>query len=194
MQERVTRTVERFVDDKFTVDVVEIDQNFLWMHGLDAKWLERLSPHCDDARLSLGASLLGRIFGVGARVLIVFSRSRFTKHEPCTGDVERISVLRKSEEELAGKIAGYSTQFLQFGEPFVRSGFDSMTDILDTSRKEEDDPVLTEVYDPIEPILKNHAGLVVSPLACGSRIDHRIVKHCVLRCLGEYPSSKGRIL
>jgi len=30
------------VDDEFAIDVVEIDQEFVWMHRFDAKWLVRL--------------------------------------------------------------------------------------------------------------------------------------------------------
>lgn len=142
-----------------------------------------LSPHCDDAPLSLGAALLNRSFGTDPLVAVVFSVSCFTKDQPCTGRVDQVTALRHSEEILASQKAGYSVQFLGFPEPFVRSGFESFSDIFDSERHVEEDTVWPKVNTALQMLFQNHRGLLIVPLACGDHIDHRIVRHCALDAL-----------
>jgi len=139
-----------------------------------------LSPHCDDAPLSLGTVLLNRSLTPKPRVAVIFSVSRYTKDEPCTGCAETITALRNAEERKAAEEANYDVTFLGFGEPFVRSGFGDMDDIFDKSRVLEQDGVWAGVAAKIADLLAKHDGLTLSPLACGDHIDHRIVHRAVL--------------
>jgi LmbE family N-acetylglucosaminyl deacetylase len=147
-----------------------------------------LSPHCDDAPLSLGAALLGECLGHEPDVVIVFSVSRYTRDQPCTGPIHEVTAIRHAEERLAGKKAGYTPTFLGFGEPFVRHGFNRPGQIFDRRRAVEDDYLWPAVSSAVEDIVSESYDLVLAPLACGGHIDHRIVNRIVLSCCKSRPS------
>ena len=134
-----------------------------------------LAPHCDDVPLSLGGTLLEGYFGTDVHVVIVYSKSRYTKDQRGDALLEPTTSTRKKEEMLAAISAGYSVSFLDFGEPFVRAGFDTLDDICDEKREPQIDPVWPMVLATIETTLKSHDGLVLAPLGCGSHVDHRML-------------------
>lgn len=141
-----------------------------------------LSPHCDDVPLSLGGTLLSGILPTPS-VQVIFSLSRYTKDQPCTGSVEVISPLRQAEERKASRIAQYHTHFMSFAEPFARPGFASLDDIFDRNRQTHEDTSWPQVHDAIQSLLAHHEGLFLAPLGCGDHIDHRIVHRSVLQFL-----------
>ncbi|WP_424103342.1 PIG-L family deacetylase [Paraburkholderia sp.] len=150
-----------------------------------------LSPHCDDAPLSLGAALLDGVFGERPRVAVVFSRSRYTKTQPCTGEEPEVTRLRNAEERAAADRADYDVEFWGYGEPFVRPGFNpdctSDSQLFDVTRSIEGDVAWRAVSSAVEDALSRHEGLLMVPLGCGNHIDHRIVHHAVLQCYAKYP-------
>jgi LmbE family N-acetylglucosaminyl deacetylase len=146
-----------------------------------------LSPHCDDAPLSMGASLLTRNPSHPTRVSIVFSRSRCTKEFPCNGPEEQVTQLRHREEMQAAQIAGYGLDFWGFGEPFVRPGFQQVADIFDLRRPLAHESVWEHLLAAVDRAVCSHTGLLVAPLGCGGHIDHRIVRAAVLACWTRYP-------
>jgi len=131
--------------------------------------------------------MLSKCFGIEPRVFIVFSVSRYTKHQPCNGNVEEVTALRNKEEEIAAAKAGYRVDFLGFGEPFARPGFTNLSDIFDLSRREDEDHVWPEVFKCMRDHMTGHRGLIIAPLACGSHIDHRIVRRIALDCFRNAP-------
>jgi LmbE family N-acetylglucosaminyl deacetylase len=141
-----------------------------------------LSPHCDDAPLSLGATLLSGFLRSKARVFVVFSRSRCTKDYPCNGPIEEITTLRNREEELAATQASYEVSFLGFGEPFVREGFLTIKDIYDLRRQPRQDEVWKPLLSAFRQVFSSRIQLILAPLACGGHVDHRIVHQAVLEC------------
>jgi LmbE family N-acetylglucosaminyl deacetylase len=152
-----------------------------------------LSPHCDDAPLSVGASILTGTLGFQPSVIVVFSVSRYTKDSLGTGVTTEITALRRSEELRAAQIADYSLDFLGFEEPFVRRGFSSLDDIMDLQRTEQADQTWPAVSSAIYDIIARFDGSVLAPLGCGGHIDHRIVHEAAVRasrdlraCIGFY--------
>ena len=96
-------------------------------------------PHCDDAPLSLGATLLSGFLRSKARVLVCVFPIALHEGSLCNGPIEEITALRNREEELAATKAGYEVSFLGFGEPFAREGFSTIKDIYDLRRQPRDD-------------------------------------------------------
>jgi LmbE family N-acetylglucosaminyl deacetylase len=147
-----------------------------------------LSPHCDDAPLSLGAALLTGRLGPRPQVAIVFSRSRFAKGACGTGSEEEITTVRTQEERNAAHTAGYGVEFWGFGEPLVRLGVGMAKAIRDhPARALSSDPAWLPVCAAIEGALSSRCGLVMAPLACGMHIDHRIVRDALVRICIQYP-------
>ena len=137
-----------------------------------------LSPHCDDAPLSLGASLVARLLGTTVRVVVIFSRSSYTRLEGCTAPVRRTTALRITEERRAARAAGYKATFLPFPEPFVRPGYRTLGDVLDRRRRPEQEANWAAVRDSLLQIMRPHQGPILAPLGCGDHIDHRAVTAC----------------
>ena len=146
-----------------------------------------LSPHCDDAPLSVGAALLSGQLGSGVHVSIVFSRSRFTKDHPCNGPELEITRIRHREERLAARAAGYTVDFWGFGEPFARPGFQDTSVICDGILPVQDQEVWVPVSHAIDEAISRHEGLVVAPLGCGGHVDHRLVREAFLLSCQKYP-------
>lgn len=144
-----------------------------------------LSPHYDDAPLSLGAALLAGVFGENPEVAIVFSRSKYTKDLPGTGDVEIVSATRAAEERQAAEKMGYRVSFLGFGETYARKGYIKWQHIYDL-RREQDDEIWPGVLSTLER-LAEHEDLILAPLGCGDHIDHRIVREALIHCVRRKP-------
>jgi LmbE family N-acetylglucosaminyl deacetylase len=90
------------------------------------------------------------------------------------------------EERAVAEIAGYKVDFLGFGEPFVRSGFASMTEIFDPSRDPSADPAWRNVYAALASMMDSHVSLVLAPIGCGDHIDHRMVNRIASTYLAEH--------
>jgi LmbE family N-acetylglucosaminyl deacetylase len=148
-----------------------------------------LSPHCDDGPLSVGAALLAGAFGPDVEELLVFSRSRYTRFTPGTGDVDPTSALRQAEERRAGELAGYRVTFLGFPEPFARPGYAIMAEIFDPARPISGEPVWDAVRATLLARLRAHRGPVIGPLGCGDHIDHRMVTACLREYLHTTPDA-----
>jgi LmbE family N-acetylglucosaminyl deacetylase len=148
-----------------------------------------LSPHCDDGPLSVGAALLAGAFGPDVEELLVFSRSRYTRFTPGTGDVDPTSALRQAEERRAGELAGYRVTFLGFPEPFARPGYAIMAEIFDPARPISGEMVWDAVHATLLARLRAHRGPVIGPLGCGDHIDHRMVTACLREYLHTTPDA-----
>ena len=135
-----------------------------------------LSPHCDDAPLSLGACFLAGRLGRDPEVVNVFTRSKYTLKQPCNGSVAAVTSIRKKEELTSARHFGYKAVFGGFGEPFARKGFKSMEDIRDISRDPRRDPCWPKTSRALNKLMadKNRAWML--PLGIGGHIDHRITR------------------
>lgn len=79
-----------------------------------------ISPHIDDAALSLGSALLAGSLGKAPRIVSVFSHSNYTIELFSNGDLEVITKMRKAEEKCACQIMRARAEFLDFDEALVR--------------------------------------------------------------------------
>lgn len=138
-----------------------------------------LSPHCDDIPLSLGGSLLAGQWGDEVHEVVIFSTSRYSLRNGWNNDAEAATAVRNDEERKAAAAAGYTVEFLGFPEPGVRPGYAQITDIFDPGLPFDPDPVWLLLRERLLGLLRNHAGIAVSPLGVGNHIDHRMVAACV---------------
>jgi LmbE family N-acetylglucosaminyl deacetylase len=129
-----------------------------------------LSPHPDDAALSLGGSIATNLLPPPITLLTIFGRSHYSEQTPGGGEVEQITALRHAEEiayahrrdlelvwlacEEAGLRLGLARVFAQRGQPPVDCGREN--DIVAAARGVG-------------------AALVLAPLAVGEHVDHVIV-------------------
>jgi LmbE family N-acetylglucosaminyl deacetylase len=140
-----------------------------------------LSPHCDDAPLSLGAALLGGALGTRPDVHLVFAMSRHIKGNGCQGSVASVTATRQAEERRAALLAGYTPIFWDLPEPFVRPGFEQFRDIFDPLREPSADLVWGSVIEIADRYLSGNVDAICAPLGCGNHIDHRIVRDAAIR-------------
>jgi LmbE family N-acetylglucosaminyl deacetylase len=155
------------------------------MPEAEPKRIILLSPHHDDAALSLGGwlAMLGRVMPeVLGRILVVnvFSRSAYA---PYLGgdraDVETVSRARAAEDHEFVRAARVSGLDLDFPDSSC-VGFDDRTELL---ARAESDPRLDSVGAKLRELIPDGA-LVLSPLGVGNHIDHCIVSHAV-RAAGD---------
>lgn len=139
-----------------------------------------LSPHCDDVPLSLGASLLGKLWGEIPHAIVVFSQSAYTRFATWDNSIPETSALRQSEESRAAELAGYTVEFLPFGEPWVRPGYENIGQVFDPQRPIEEETIWQEVRTALMERLLAFEGVVLSPLGLGDHVDHRIVQACAV--------------
>lgn len=130
------------------------------------------SPHCDDATLSLGAAIAaGRLGKVKAAIF--FSRSRFTRLAPGTGDEKAVTALRAKEERGAAAICGYKPCFLKLPEPFARPGY-TLANLRDGGVNPRKDSVFAAALAAALRLAQTGEPMLF-PLAAGGHIDHRIL-------------------
>lgn len=144
-----------------------------------------LSPHCDDACLSLGGALQATSLGVLPHVAIVFSVSCYTRDVVYSGQTERITAVRMAEEREAATRGQYEPSFWGFPEPLVRAGFSGLEDIRRPERAARADSAWPAVSAAIARHLAAHRGLVLLPMGCGDHIDHAIVRDAALDYLED---------
>jgi LmbE family N-acetylglucosaminyl deacetylase len=147
-----------------------------------------LSPHLDDAVLSLGG-LIGREVAAGRSVEIV---SCFTAGPP----LETISAerrvfgdysMRRAEDERALAVLGARHRWLDLHEriwrdpplPKTRSSFP--THVFRTPKRMEDFSELKAIRAAITQILDGGASQIYAPLAVGNHVDHVEVALAALR-------------
>ncbi len=153
-----------------------------WLFGTSFSPLIILSPHCDDAALSIGGSL-SRFCRDDRRVTILtcFSLSRYTRFSSA-GSVEEISELRKSEDRaMVSRVRsqGLGLEYLEFRDAPLRCGR--------TSKNLFDGRILPNEEGLLELLtrrLQDHVSptsTVFAPLGIGSHIDHLLSRMAIDR-------------
>ncbi len=147
-----------------------------------------LSPHLDDAVLSLGA-LIGREVRAGRKVEVV---SCFTAGPPLDSISPERRVfgdysMRRSEDERAMNVLGASHRWLDLHEriwrdpplPRTRSTFPTM--VFRTPERMDDFSELRAIRTVITELLEGGVKTILAPLAIGHHIDHVEVALAALR-------------
>lgn len=135
------------------------------------------SPHSDDIAYSLGGTLLSGFFE-NSLMVTVFTKSTFSPRILLNSE-EEITQKRIQEDSNFAKSVGLFLMSLSFPEPPLR-GLE--TDYKIFNADAYSDPIFNSVYEAIYNIIASYpSSLVVSPLALGNHIDHKIVLLCCLK-------------
>jgi LmbE family N-acetylglucosaminyl deacetylase len=132
-----------------------------------------LSPHRDDAPLSVGGLL--QLIRAHVTVVTVFSRSNWARSRPHEGEEERVSRLRAREDRAALHRLGV-TRSRGLGHPDAPLRGYVLEEIFQR-RAIRSEPFgrtlersLVRLVDRVQP------DLVLAPLAVGNHVDHRLVR------------------
>lgn len=151
-----------------------------------------ISPHFDDAPLSLGQSLLdGVLADCRVRVVVVFGRTNWTRWvHPTAGRAPAISVWRRGEEALAQVVFGYTVRVDRAEELILRTGELDPDVLRDASQRAEEDPLVGGLLPGLRRV-RGSGDLVLFPAGLGSHLDHRIVAAVGVALAGEHDDHLG---
>jgi LmbE family N-acetylglucosaminyl deacetylase len=133
-----------------------------------------LSPHFDDAPLSLGQAMLdGELAGHRVTVGVVFGRTNWQRwFHPTRRRAPLVRAIRRAEEAVAARRFSYKVRTARFEEVILRTGSGDTAGYLDAALPLE--PVLVgEVAAAIASWVAD-ADRVYAPLGLGGHVDHRL--------------------
>jgi hypothetical protein len=135
-----------------------------------------LSPHFDDAPLSLGQSLLdGSLARHQVTVGVVFGRTNWTQwFYPTPGRAPLVSAIRCGEEAVAAARFGFRLRVGGRREAILRTGDLSPDAILDPTF----DPTTSGELPAVVELARRWAAaseVVLAPAGLGHHVDHRLV-------------------
>ena len=144
-------------------------------HGRDGR-VVIVSPHFDDAPLSLGQSLLdGELSRREVLVVVVFSTSNWTIwFHPTPSRARVVSWVRRTEEAVAARRFGYRVRTLGFPELTLRAGATDSATMFDLSVDVGAEPFVPELRSALLGVLEPDDE-VWFPAGMGDHVDHRIV-------------------
>ncbi len=150
-----------------------------------------VSPHFDDAPLSLGQSLLdGALRSARARVVVVFGRTNFTRwFHPTRGRAVPTSIWRRSEEAAAQVAFHYRVRTARWEELVLRTGELDPAVLLDPSAA-LDEHLLDALVSWLRR-LRGDGSTLLFPAGLGDHIDHRLVAAAGRRLMAEHPDQLG---
>jgi len=135
-----------------------------------------VSPHYDDAPMSVGESLLhGDLRSERVTVGVVFGRSNWVKYfHPTTRRWPLATAIRFMEEVVNASRFRYRVRVASLPEWILRTGIAETAEYLDQARDVSADPLVDEVY---RVLLRwsRRADLILVPLGVGGHVDHLIV-------------------
>jgi len=135
-----------------------------------------LSPHYDDAPLSLGQSMLdGELSRHRVTVGVPFGRSNWTIwFHPKRRRWPIASAIRLGEELRAAFRFRYRLRVGALEEVILRDGNLDSSSFLDAGFSAADSPALAAVSDLLEKWVPDY-DVVVAPLGIGDHVDHQLV-------------------
>ncbi|HKY15154.1 MAG TPA: hypothetical protein VJM33_09540 [Microthrixaceae bacterium] len=134
-----------------------------------------VSPHFDDAPLSLGQSMLdGGLAAHRVTVGVVFGRTNWVRWwHPTRRRAPLVGAIRRFEEAHAAVRFGYRVRVARFEEAIMRLGSSDTNVYLDPGFEPYEDPQ----FEPVIEALRRwalDADLVLAPLGIGDHVDHRL--------------------
>ena len=157
-----------------------------------------VSPHPDDAPLSLGGRMLARRLGarkagVADLVINVFSRTAWTRFPRQLADAEHIAAVRAEEEELVARLAHLRLRMLGLPEAMLRGH--KLADVFTAAFTQDDDIVRGQLTNALTKLAAaNPKATWYLPLGIGNHIDHRIVQQGSLAALQQARVPEEQIL
>lgn len=135
--------------------------------------LEVLSPHADDAALSVGGLLLDRMDTVNhTRVHVLFGQSGYALDHYDSLDTKEVTQLRKVEEISYCAMVGAESVFHNFPDRLLRHG-DKSIYIDDPADLEAD--AIAHVLTTVNDIVGQSGQVIMAPLGAGLMADHAAV-------------------
>lgn len=150
-----------------------------------------VSPHFDDAPLSLGQSLLdGSLSRCRVTVAVVFGRSNFTRwFHPTRSRALPVTAWRRGEEAAAQVAFRYRVRTASFEELVLRTGELDPAALLDESAELDED--LLDALVAWLRRLRGDGSTVLVPAGIGGHLDHRLVAEAGRRLLSEHADRLG---
>jgi len=131
-----------------------------------------LSPHMDDAFLSLGGFVSRLSMLHDFEILNIFSYDPWVLDDfKTTNKLENINI-RKKEEMLNASIAGIKTNFLDLPAGWKERGYSKWQTNVD---RKIDKKILIEVFNYLEKLVA-FFDLIFSPLGIGGHVDHKLIR------------------
>jgi LmbE family N-acetylglucosaminyl deacetylase len=146
-----------------------------------------VSPHFDDAPLSLGQSLLDGALSAGrVRVVVVFGRSNWTRWVyPTRRRAPAIGLWRRAEEAAAQATFRYRVDVGHHEEMILRTGHTDPEVLRDAAAAAEEDPLVERLVPWLRRV-RGRGDLVLFPAGLGNHLDHRIVAAVGVTLAGEH--------
>ena len=148
-----------------------------------------VSPHFDDAPLSLGQSLLdGPLSRCRVNVRVIFGRTNWTRWmHPTPGRARAVGAWRRTEEAAAAARFGYRFGVDSWSEAILRTGDLDPEVLRDADTDVSDDPLVGPIAHRLR-TLRWSTDLLLLPAGLGDHVDHRIVSTAGSRLAAEDPS------
>ncbi len=148
-----------------------------------------LSPHYDDAPLSLGQSMLdGALSEHRVTVGVVFSRSNWTIwFHPTRRRWPLATAIRWAEELRNARRFGYRTRLGGLEETVLRTGVIAPESFLNPDFDAAQSPALDQVVAMLKRWSADH-DVVIAPLGIGDHVDHQLVTEAARRLMDGGPT------
>jgi len=132
-----------------------------------------LSPHADDAALSIGGMLCKNALEEPVTLVTIFGRSNYLRESAFQSDWEFVTATRKSEDVAFADSLGIKLQYLEFPEASLRLG--SSYDKIFSKEIQTEDQFPPDLITVINQIVDSESPkLLFAPLGLGLHRDHLI--------------------
>lgn len=140
-----------------------------------------ISPHCDDAALSLGGALINKIL-IPKAIINVFTKTNWTIRGE--GNVNEITKLRVGEDTKMFKTLKIVTKYLGLKDAGLRENYKGINNkYLDKTLSPTRDPIWNKLIKLIDNVYEEYEEIDnwFFPLGLGGHIDHRILREIALK-------------
>lgn len=135
-----------------------------------------LSPHADDAALSVGGLMLKAGFRSVVHILTLFGRSNYLRSTGFENDWQLVTERRKREDAAFATRIGAKLTYLDFPEAALRLGSSFGRIFVDGAEAHMSIP--RELMDKVRRVLERaKPELLFSPLGLGGHRDHLITRN-----------------
>src|SRR3954469_14146427 len=155
-----TRPLSDFDSDSKLMELYDEGKLVLWRESLRPRGPEEqvdtiiLSPHPDDAALSL-AHLLLASHGESVMVVDIFSQTGWWRLSDSAGDRDEIQRVRFAEEQLMCRMTNSKLRVLGLPEALLRGR--NINDAFSSPIDQRDSEVMTKLRDAIKKIAAEHS-------------------------------------
>jgi len=133
-----------------------------------------LSPHADDAALSIGGILCKRVLEEPVTLVTIFGRSNYRRDSSFQSDWKMVTETRRHEDLAFADSVKINLEYLEFPEASLRFG--PPFDEIFSPRIDTKDNFPTDLLAVIKRIIDNTAPKsIFAPLGIGRHRDHLIV-------------------